>query len=324
LTLYEPLHCPTRPRVESRQSPISVVIPMSRNHRGFTLVEVLVVIAIIGMLVALLLPAVQAAREAARRIQCQNNLRQLGLAVVHYHDLNRSFPSGLIWPDRTFWTALLLPEIEQVSLYNSLNFGAPWYEPGTSNHAACGTYLGVFRCPSSIAPEHLTTNGILDRVPCNYLACTSGLLARESGPPPLVGLADADGLFFVNDKMRMSDILDGTSNTIAMGEAIFIYVPSGPDNYGLNQFIDHWYIGTTEGFGNEVSESMGSTAVPINAYRIEDSFVDEKELSFSSRHTGGVQVVFADGHVAFMSERISRAIWSALGTRANHEVALHD
>jgi prepilin-type processing-associated H-X9-DG protein len=213
-----------------------------------------------------------------------------------------------------------LPEIEQARLYESLEFGAPWDVPGTPNHSACGTMLRLLRCPSSGAPEHRTTNGIADRVPCNYLACTSGLLTRESGPPPLVGEGVPDGVFGVNGRTRLADVLDGTSHTIVFGEAIFLYEPSGQDHYGLNQFIDHWYIGTIEGAGNEISESMGSTGVPINAFLSPELFVDERELSFSSYHPGGAQVVLADGHVRFVSQTIQRAVWSAMGTRANREV----
>ena len=97
---------------------------MARSRaEGFTLVEVLVVIAIIGGLIALLMPAVQAAREAARRTQCQNNLHQIGIALHHYHDAGGSFPSGVIEPHRTMWTALLLRHIEQGPLYDTLEFG---------------------------------------------------------------------------------------------------------------------------------------------------------------------------------------------------------
>jgi prepilin-type N-terminal cleavage/methylation domain-containing protein/prepilin-type processing-associated H-X9-DG protein len=294
---------------------------MKNKSGGFSLVELLVVISIVGVLISILLPAVQSAREAARRAQCKNNLRQMGIALHHYHDVRNSFPSGSVWPNKTFWTGLILPEIEQSTIYNSLDFNIAWDVDGTANEAACGTYLSIFRCPSSSSPEHRTTVGIPERVPCNYVACTSGLIAFESGPPPLVGLDDADGLFAVNSSIRMTDVKDGTSNTIAAGEAYFLYVISGVDHYGLGQFIDHWYIGTPEGQNNEISESMGSTAVPINGYKLPDLFVDEKELSFSSEHPGGTQVLFADGHVAFVHETIDHAIWSGFGTRDNGETA---
>lgn len=287
--------------------------------RGFSLVELLVVIAIIGILVALLLPAVQAAREAARRVQCANNLKQMGIALHHYHDARKVFPSGMSWPNRMFWSGQLLPALELTPLHDSLDVNKPWDIP--PNATALAVYLPVFRCPSSIAPREIAAAGIAQRVPCDYTACTSGLIARESGPDPIVGRDNSDGMFFVNSGLAMRDALDGTSHTIAIGEVTFSYQPSGIDNYGLQQFLDHWYIGTPEGFGNEISESMGSTACPINAGRDPGIFVDEKELCYSSHHPGGVQATFVDGHVGFCAESIDRRVWSALGTRANGEVA---
>jgi prepilin-type N-terminal cleavage/methylation domain-containing protein/prepilin-type processing-associated H-X9-DG protein len=295
---------------------------MSKSRAwGFTLVELLVVIAIIGILVALLLPAVQAAREAARRIQCQNNLRQMAIAVHNYHGAHGNFPSGVIRANRTLWSGLILTQIEQEPLYGTLEFGRPWDEDGSANERACGVYLPVYRCPSSTAPEHVDLQGIVDRVPCTYLACSSGTAARESGPPPLAGQPDSDGVFFADSRVRVADIRDGTSSTVAIGEALFRTDVHGPDHYGIVQIVDHWYIGTPEGFDNEISEALGSTAAAINSVEIDDLFVDEKELCFSSYHPGGAQLAFADGHVSLVSETIDRHTWSALGTRAGREIA---
>jgi prepilin-type N-terminal cleavage/methylation domain-containing protein/prepilin-type processing-associated H-X9-DG protein len=300
-------------------SRVSESLAAGRAKAGFTLVELLVVIAIIGIMIALLLPAVQAAREAARRLQCANNLRQMGIALHNYHDTRRTFPSGMSWPNRMFWSGQLLPFIEQQALHERINPGAPWHLP--PNAPMLAVYLSVYRCPVSAAPRDLNAAGIVKRVPCDYNACTSGLIARESGPAPLAGRSDADGLFFVNSGLGMPEVLDGTSYTVAIGEVLFSYEPHGADHFGLQQYLDHWYIGTPEGYGNEISESMSSTACPLNAWRDPSLFVDEKELSFGSRHPGGAQVLFADGHSNFIFETIDRQVWSALGTRANSEVA---
>jgi prepilin-type N-terminal cleavage/methylation domain-containing protein len=288
-----------------------------RASRGFSLVELLVVIAIIAILVALLLPAVQAAREAARRAQCQSQLHQIGIALHQYHDCLRCFPPGITASNRTFRSGHLLPFVEQRALYESLDFSLSWNLG--ANREACASWLSVLRCPSSTAPEHLTAQGITDRVPCTYLACSSGTVQRESGPPPLAGQPDSDGVFFEDSGVRMADLLDGSSTTVLAGETVFIYKAHGLDHYGLTQFLDHWYVGTMEGRDNEVSESMGSSGVAINSF-LRDVFVDEKELAFSSHHPGGAQVVLADGAVVFISETIDRDTWSSLGTRAGSEV----
>lgn len=286
-------------------------------RRGYTLVETLVAIAIIGVLVAMLLPAVQSARESARRAQCMSQLRQLGIGLHHYHDALGSFPPGICSSTRTFWSGQLLPYLEQQALYDSIDFDLPW--DSGPNAAACATYLPIYRCPSSTAPRHITAQGIANRVPSDYVACTSGTATRESGPPPLAGDANSNGIFYVDSATRLAEIVDGTSNTIALGEAMFIFETVGVDHTNFPQFLDRWYLGTLEGLDNEVSEGMGSTGVAINSHKL-DVFVDEKELTFGSHHPGGVQVILADGSVRFIVESIDRATWSALGTRNRRDL----
>ena len=287
--------------------------------RGFTLVELLVVIAIIGILVGLLLPAVQAAREAGRRMRCGNNLHQMAIAAQNYHDTFRVFPSGFILPNQVLWSGLILPQLEQNTIYESLRFSSPW--SSGPNAAACSTLLSVFRCPSASVVEHTSVQGIADRVPCTYLACATGLMLNESGPPPNAGGRNMDGMFFLNSRVKLRDVLDGTSSTVSIGESLFDTNVRGIDHGGTVHIVDHWYIGSPHIYSSEVSESVGSTAVPVNRIFDKGAFIDEKELCFSSSHPGGAQVSFADGHVTMIHETIDGHVWSALGTRALSEAA---
>jgi prepilin-type N-terminal cleavage/methylation domain-containing protein/prepilin-type processing-associated H-X9-DG protein len=296
-----------------------------RRKRAFTLVELLVVIAIIGILVALLLPAVQAAREAARRMQCGNNLHQLAIAAHNYHDLHRRFPPGFLLENRTsfsgpFWSSMLLPQLEQTSLFDTIEFGEPWDIDGSPNELACATYLPAFRCPSSTSAKHMTLQGITNRVPSNYLGCATGLATHESGPGLQAGDSNLDGIFYISSATRLADVLDGTSSTVAIGEAEFDISVRGFDHNGGTHIVDHWYIGSPGINKSEVSETLGSTAAPVNAIFDANQSIDEKELCFSSRHPGGAQVSFADGHVSMVAETIDALVWSGLGTRARGEV----
>ncbi|MBN1909994.1 MAG: DUF1559 domain-containing protein [Pirellulales bacterium] len=291
-------------------------------RRAFTLVELIVVVAIVGILIGLLLPAVQAAREAARRGQCLDRLRQLGLAMQHYHTAHEVFPPGFVWPDRTLWSAAVLPQLGEGPLFETLEFGVPWETDDSPNERACGTLVPVFRCPSGNAPEHIDFEGIPNRVPCNFLGCATGTIAQESGPSPRAGDPDLDGLLFHNSRIRIADVRDGTSSTVILGEAIHQYDIQGIDHTGRLQGIDHWYFGSTDSLVLlNASEALGSTAVEINALRNAGLTIDEKELCFSSNHPGGVNIALADGHATFVSESIDRTAWSAMGTRSGGESA---
>lgn len=306
------------------------MVPMTAHkpptNRAFTLVELLVVLAIIAILVGLLLPAVQSAREAARRIQCSNNLHQMGIALQNYDSAFRKFPPGVVIPNSTLWSGSLLPFVEQSVMFNELDFSTGWNVPGTGNADACTTRLSVYRCPSSNAPQTSNAQGLEGRVPATYLAVGSGTDQHESGyVDDHLGLPNRNGVMFVNSSIRLAYITDGSSNTLAIGEALF-----RPDVSGLDldqvyyQIVDHWYVGTP-GLGGEigrireVSEALGSTGVLLNAID-QDVQIEQKELGFSSRHAGGCLFVFADGHVQLLHDEIDRTVYSHLGNRHDGKV----
>lgn len=326
-----------------------------RPSLGFTLVELLVVIAIIGILVGLLLPAVQSAREAARRMQCVNNLKQLGIAVHVYHDTHRKFAMGCNSARGAAWSAYILPHLDQMPVFDLLTFresGAgqwAWPFPGPpdphpANIRACETYLSVFRCPSAANQPHLWNRSqndgwvVPERVPANYIACASGTWinqevrvltepTRGRGGVFEFDLRDADGVIFTDSTIREADVKDGLSNTILIGECVGEDVSDAPNKEPVGT-KDHWYIGGDDPDVNvDFSEFLGSTGVPMNLHTQADVpdwllALDSKataELSFNSRHAAeGVNMVFCDGSVHFVSESIDRTVWSNLGNREDY------
>ncbi len=303
------------------------------SHRfGFTLIELLVVIAIIAILIALLLPAVQQAREAARRSQCKNNLKQIGIALHNYHDLHRTFPFGF---DRhgTGWTAMILPQLEQNNLYETLTFaetGAGDWNVAGANQQACQQVIAGFRCPSCPVPEQLDWEGIPSRSPVTYTANASGdrVEDRNSGEPGSVGETGVNqtGVFFDRSRIRIGDITDGTSNTVAVGEVPTNFDQSFP-GAGGNEFLDHFAIGSPNIDGDgplppgDFSEFVGSTAVEFNLFfRPTGVDGDMMTLSYGSYHSGGAHLLLADGSTRFVSDTIDATIRQAIGTRNGGEV----
>lgn len=210
---------------------------------GFTLVELLVVIAIIGVLIALLLPAVQAAREAARRMQCQNNLKQLGIALHNHHGAHGDLPAAhraLVTPgyDTNIYFAYhfswsvhseLSPFLEQTSIYDQLDLTKPCYGPmGTVDFTdfppefakIYETLIPIFMCPSdkkrSIIPQPIYGNSVLG--PTNYLVCTGSGVPTDS-EHPWGAVWYTDGPFMIRDRQTFASIIDGTSNTVFMAES---------------------------------------------------------------------------------------------------------
>ena len=268
---------------------------------GFTLVELLVVIAIIGLLVALMLPAVQSARESARRTQCQDNLRQLGIALQTYHDVHQVFPRGGWSPtsNNLSWTASILPHIEERPLYDSLNRGVPYTD--LSNRAAGQTPLSVVLCPTSPKESIWKSSADLPASATNSYARTDycAINGERGLRSPTASNSPERGVLILERNISLAGILDGSSHTILIGEA-----PEG---------IHSLWISV-----RNVSDQSG----PINApatYAKQFIFFDYGQ-EISSYHPGGAYVLFADSSVHFLDEELDVRTLAAMCSRDGGEV----
>lgn len=290
------------------------------RHKGFTLIELLVVIAIIAVLIALLLPAVQQAREAARRSQCKNNLKQMGLAMHNYHDQSRMFPPGAVYarinPSATpaiyhnyisAWV-FIMPFIDQANLYSTWNFNymqneSPNSDVNGPNRKPVSTYF----CPSRPSrPTHFFAAGATTSAAGDYAlsagtgSVTAGASAGTSAP----------GVFYVNSPTKMRDVTDGTSNTILVGEKL-TRIPNKPgDNTADNaQYRFSWHStrNTTSPMNRDTYYNLAGNANPFH----------ETDCNFGSDHVGGAQFLFADGSVHFINENINLQLYQRLSDRAD-------
>lgn len=277
----------------------------SQRRSAFTLIELLLVVAIIAILVALLLPAVQQAREAARRTQCKNNLGQLGIAMHNYNATFSCLPPGcvnLTGPIQNTeegyhfsWAVQLLPMAEQRNLFEGIDFDSSVY--AASNMSLRLTAIPMFVCPSDATPSWGAGNSIARS---SYAACTGGAD---------VPVDDRNtGLFFRNSSVAWHHIRDGASNTFLAGERRLSDI--GGDDLG---------------FASGTSGSLRNTGVPINIYTDDVNALPVKlpntpdpllaTRGYSSQHTGGAQFVLADGSVRFVSENIDVNTYTYLGDR---------
>jgi prepilin-type N-terminal cleavage/methylation domain-containing protein/prepilin-type processing-associated H-X9-DG protein len=362
---------------------------MSSRRRGFTLIELLVVIAIIGVLIALLLPAVQMAREAARRIQCTNNMKQIGIAIHNYHDTVQALPWGAGpwgWND---WSThvMLLPYMEQTAMFNAFNFGNGFTSNtyGTTlNRTVVYNQLNAFQCPSDT--DRLTTayghNNYMGNAgsapnafygwnnvskgangPYAGVFCFVGV-ACDVLPAPPCGQANGQDPW----KIGFRDIIDGLSQTAAFSERCkgrgsnnrdfpldrtkpgvsFLDIPNVPNNgnpltgdagpfafynackainLSTNPQLDgqdasgaRWHVGyapCTRYVHIMPPNNLHCTGQDDDAGR-------QAGYGASSRHSGGVNVLFCDGSVKFIKETINNQAWWGLGTRANGEIVSSD
>ncbi|MEM9587198.1 MAG: DUF1559 domain-containing protein [Planctomycetota bacterium] len=271
------------------------------SRSAFTLVELLVVIAIIGVLVGLLLPAVQSAREAARRCSCANNVAQLGLALHNYEFSHEHLPSGVIDPNSPVLTApqgqhvsflvSILPHIGQQGLADHFDVSAGTY--AAVNERARQTVVASFQCPSS------NNAGNLPVPVTNYAGCHHDVEA------PIAD--DNHGLLFLNSEVKYGDIYDGASNTILIGEMI-------PYANSLG-----WASGTRSSLRN-ASELVSGNTWSQRVAASPDGPPKEIVGGFSSYHVGGAHFGLADGSVQFLTESIDPKLLRNLGHREDGEI----
>lgn len=307
-----------------------------RLHRvaGFTLVELLVVIAIIGILIGLLLPAIQAVRESARRLQCQNNLKQQGLALLAFHDRSNKFPFGLyggldeskgdpcnaLYTDDGYsWAVALLPNLEEQPVYDLIK---PDWKPGVFARAfksgvklipGGDTQIAIFRCPSSElashAPEENQFSG--GYATSDYKAC-SGLGDRGMFWKPCDGVKYANGEVVV----RIKDVTDGLSQTIALGESSYYRTSNDwPIWFGAPRVNDATLFKTSL---PSVINCLMSPKIPDNLKMGGNGPVDD-DCAFSW-HNGGAYFSFGDGSVHWLNDEIDWNIYSYLGTKDDGNV----
>jgi prepilin-type N-terminal cleavage/methylation domain-containing protein/prepilin-type processing-associated H-X9-DG protein len=260
--------------------------------RGLTLVELLVVIAVIGVLIALLLPAVQAAREAARRTGCLNNLRQMGIAMHHHHNVHGAFPPGgvehrwMINPQtgrrygaagrQLAWSVFLLPYLEQEPLFGRLDVEKPFDAPENAESAA--TILSVYICPSTPGGDRLVSG----RGPCQYGGIYGERITGPNDPPK--------GVMLYDRAISIAQITDGTANTLAISEDS--EHADGQWINGLNVFDQAYGINQAPAFENDIR----------------------------SQHPGGANGLFCDGSTRFLPETMDLKTLAAICTRAGREL----
>jgi prepilin-type N-terminal cleavage/methylation domain-containing protein/prepilin-type processing-associated H-X9-DG protein len=297
-----------------------------RPLHGFTLIELLVVVTIIGVLTALLLPAVQAARETARQATCRNNLKQLGAALHAYHAQHGEFPEGARLHAQTGrksigWHVLVLPHLDHRNLYAEINPTADGGARRDPGHVVVPSYF----CPTAEPPTTIET----DLESANYVGVAGAGETREDWPleEKLCGIVATDGVLHLRSRVRVQDIGDGSSHTLAVGERTLY---NTDELWTLGAV---WYKSGGSPTPTKVCVAAAKHVVwPINALETRRVYyvgdfdgppalrqVRNNELAFGSQHPGGAHFAFADGSVHFLDEALDLAAYRGLATRQEEE-----
>lgn len=330
------------------------------RRRAFTLIELLVVIAIIAFLIALLIPAVQQARESARRTQCKNNLKQMGIALHNYHDAFLAFPPGVVsrlsnpdWvmapgacttapddlgPGWSFF-ARMLPFLEKKNFQDTIHFDLPLTDP--SNAGARRTPVSTYRCPSDPGPEMIsiydcgspplatnTPTVLTDAASTSYVGSLGG---AKTGGDPNYGCYEYqpfNGIFHRNQSVRIPQITDGTSSTVGIGERYSGFVRSAWAGVVAGQEVLFNFDMRPIPYNPSLPpcQNWRPTITAVVAHSRQSSMNDPTGSpgGFWSPHVGGSQFLFMDGSVRMLNATMHKQIMWALCTRNNGEVISDD
>lgn len=271
------------------------------TRRGFSLVELLAVIAIIGVLVGLLLPAVQAARESARRSHCQNNLRQIGVAITNYETTQHAFPVGCVGCRtqsklRISWNVQLLNQLEQPNLAAAYQLDQPSHL--SPNRELGATELSVFLCPSTLEQETHSQSGLWRGQAFTDYGGIYGVEGEGRDAPDMDSLQTLAqewlGVFLFESAVMPAQVTDGLSHTVTVAERITRRMSTSEWASGRNIFAQEGTtpVNTASGLGNDIG----------------------------SPHAGGALLAFCDGHVQFTDDSIEQAVLNSLLTKAGDEI----